>query len=113
MELSNSLDHKEWSITTSIFYRKTDDMISRFRTVDPNTGIGVMTTTNFASSENLGGELIVGYTFDKIGSIMGSFNIYRNKINGSNIQSDFQTNATQWSSRLNASLRVAKNTFFR
>ncbi len=112
LELSNSLTVKEWSITTSIFYRKTDDMISRFRTVDPNTGIGVMTTTNFASSENLGGELIVRYTFDKIGSIMGSFNIYRNKINGSNIQSDFQTNATQWSSRLNASLRVAKNTSF-
>jgi hypothetical protein len=41
---------------------------------------------------------------------MGSFNIYQSKIDGSNIESAYQTNSTQWSTRFNASLRVAKNT---
>lgn len=112
LELSNSLNVKAWNVTTSVFYRRTDDLISRYRTVDPNTGIGTMTTTNFSSSENTGGELIIRYTFEKLGSVMGSFNIYQSKINGSNVNSDYQTNSTQWSSRLNVSLRVAKNTSF-
>ena len=112
LELSNSLNVKSWNITTSVFYRRTDDLISRYRTVDPNTGVGTMTTTNFSSSENTGGELIVRYSFEKLGSVMGSFNIYQSKINGTNVNSDYQTNSTQWSSRLNVSLRVAKNTSF-
>jgi len=110
LELSNSLNLDAWNVTASVFFRRTDDMISRYRTVDPVTGIGVMTNTNFSYSENAGGELIVRYTFDKIGSLMGSFNIYQSKINGSNVKSEYQTNSTQWSTRFNASLRVAKNT---
>lgn len=86
--------------------------MSRYRTVNPATGIGKLTTTNFSSAENSGGEIIVRYSFEKAGSIMGSFNIYQSKINGSNVQSDYQTNSTQWFARVNANLKVAKNTAF-
>lgn len=112
LELSNSLTLKAMSITTTVYYRQTNDMISRYRTVDANTGIGTMTTINFSSAENTGAELIVRYTFDRLGSLMGSFNIYQSKINGSNVNADYQTNSTQIMSRLNASLRLGKNTSF-
>ncbi len=112
LELSHAITISKWSLTSSIYYRKTTDLISRYRTVNPATGIGTLTTTNFSSAENSGGEIVVRYSFEKAGSIMGSFNIYQSKINGSNVQSDYQTNSTQWFARVNANLKIARNTAF-
>lgn len=112
LELSYGVSIAKWSITSNVYYRRTNDMISRYRTVDPVTGIGTMTTINFSSSENSGAELVLRYTFDKIGSLMGTFNLYQSKIDGSNVNSDYQTNSTQWFTRLNANLRLGKNTSF-
>jgi outer membrane receptor protein involved in Fe transport len=112
LELSYGVSIAKFSITSNVYYRRTNDMISRYRTVDPVTGIGTMTTINFSSSENSGAELVLRYTFEKIGSLMGTFNLYQSKIDGSNVRSDYQTNSTQWFTRLNANLRLGKNTSF-
>ncbi|MBL0104286.1 MAG: outer membrane beta-barrel protein [Bacteroidetes bacterium] len=69
-----------------------------------------MTTLNYSSAENTGVEAIIRYSFEKAGSIMASFNLYQNKINGTNVNSEYQTNSTQWSARLNAGIRLGKNT---
>ena len=110
LELSYALTLSKWSLTSSIYYRKTNDMISRYRTVDPVTGIGTMSTINFSTAENSGGELVIRYTFEKAGSLMATFNIYQSKINGTNVQADYQTNSLQWFTRLNANLKLSKNT---
>ena len=110
MELAYSKYLNALTISTTVYYRRTDDMISRNRTVDAMTGIATMTTLNFSSAENTGAELILRYNFDKLGSIMTSFNVFQNKVNGTNVNSEYQTNTTQWNGRFNANMRVAKNT---
>ncbi len=100
------------SITTSLYYRYTNDLISRFRSVDSLTGIATLSSVNFSSSENYGLEAIVRYSFNKAGSVMLSFNVYQNKINGSNIQADLQTDATQWMTRFNTSFKLTPKLSF-
>lgn len=110
LELSYVKTIKAFNLTTTLYYRHTDDMISRFRNVDPMTGVSLMTSVNFSTSDNYGLEAIGRYSFNKAGSVMLSFNIYQNIVNASNIQPELQTDATQWTSRLNWNMRVAKNT---
>ena len=110
MELAYSTTLKNLSLTATLYYRHTDDLISRFRTVDGNTGISTMTFINYSSSENKGGEIVLRYQFEKAGNVMASFNVYRNSINGKNIESDLQSASTQWSGRLNVNLRFGKTT---
>lgn len=69
-----------------------------------------MTFINYSSSENKGGEIVLRYQFEKAGNVMASFNVYRNSINGKNIESDLQSASTQWSGRLNVNLRFGKTT---
>ncbi|HNP98362.1 MAG TPA: outer membrane beta-barrel family protein, partial [Bacteroidia bacterium] len=110
MELAYSTTLKNLSLTATLYYRHTDDLISRFRTVDGSTGVSTMTFINYSSSENKGGEIVLRYQFEKAGNVMASFNVYRNSINGKNIESDLQSASTQWSGRLNVNLRFGKTT---
>lgn len=112
LELSYAKTLKSFNLTTTLYYRHTDDLISRFRNVDPITGIATLMQVNFSSSDNYGLEAIARYSFEKAGSLMASFNIYQNVINGSNVQPELQTDATQWTARLNANLRFGPKTSF-
>jgi outer membrane receptor protein involved in Fe transport len=107
-ELSYSKIISSWNLSASLYYRHTDDLISRYRTVDSLSGVATMTSVNFSSSDNRGAEAIIRYNFEKAGSVMASFNIYKNKINAKNVSPDLQTDATQWMSRLNINMRISK-----
>ncbi len=110
MELAYSTTLDKWNVSTTLYYRHTNNLISRYRSVDLNTGVGLVTQINFNSSDNLGLESVVRYQLGKLGSVMTSFNIFQNKINASNIDADLQSNATNWNVRLALNLRVAKST---
>ncbi|MCC7231417.1 MAG: TonB-dependent receptor [Bacteroidia bacterium] len=110
LELSYAMDIGNLSLTNTVYYRHTDDLISRIRMADTATGVTTFMPINFSSSDNTGFEAILRYQLEKSGSIMLSFNIYQNKINGNNVQPDLQSNNTQWNTRLNANLRLARNT---
>ncbi len=110
LELALAKNINSFNLTTSLYYRHTDDLISRFRTVDPVSGVATLMNVNFSSSDNYGLEIIGRYSFTKAGSLMASFNIYQNKINGTNIQSELQADATQWMSRLNANFKITPAT---
>ncbi|HRH65450.1 MAG TPA: TonB-dependent receptor [Bacteroidia bacterium] len=110
MELAWSAMISRLSITATVYFRHTDDLISRFRTVDGNTGVSTGTFINYSASENLGGEAIFRYQMEKAGNVMASFNIYRNTIDGKNIEPDLQSESTQWSARLNYNFKIGKTT---
>ncbi|MBP6335520.1 MAG: TonB-dependent receptor [Bacteroidia bacterium] len=97
-------------LTATVYYRYTDDMISRFRTVDSLTGVSTMTFVNYNSSQNLGAELVLRYEVKSLGSLMGTFNAYRNTIDADNIESDLQSESNQWSARLNMNVKAGNST---
>lgn len=82
LELGYSRMINNFNLTTTVYYRHTDQLISRYRTIDGTTGISTATFINYSSSENIGAEAILRYTMDKLGNVMGSFNVYQNTING-------------------------------
>lgn len=101
---------KSLSINGSLYYRHTDNMITRYRYVDPNTGTGVLTFVNFSSSENYGMELTLRYQIGKKGNIMLSGNMFKNIINAKNIDPALQSAAFNWNTRVNGNYKVFKNT---
>jgi hypothetical protein len=112
MELSYALNVEGSSFTTSLYYRHTDDLISRYRSIDTATGVTTMTTVNFSSSDNIGLETVARVQFAKQWSSMLSFNIYQNKINAQNISPELQSDATNWNLRLNINGKITPSTSF-
>jgi iron complex outermembrane receptor protein len=109
-ELSYAKNWEGGSFTSSIYHRHTDDLISRFRSVDTTTGISILTSVNFSSSDNTGWENILRFQAGKLGTVMASFNIFRNAINADNIAAELQSDATQWTGRLNWNIKLTSTT---
>lgn len=99
-------------LTATIYYRYTNDMISRFRILDTATTVSTLTYVNFNSSENIGAELVLRYDIKGFASVMGSVNAFRNTIKASNIESDLQSESKQWNARLNFNFKAGKTTSF-
>jgi outer membrane receptor protein involved in Fe transport len=107
-ELSYSKTMEKVTASATVYYRHIDDVITRYRLVDPQTGVSTNTVLNFTSGDNIGMEGIFRYQF-KPGSIMWSFNIFSNTVNGKNIDPDISGTNTNWNTRLTANLKLAKN----
>jgi iron complex outermembrane recepter protein len=108
MELSYSKSLEKITATATIYYRHIDDVISRYRLLNPVTGVSQLTVLNFTTADNVGLETILRYQI-KAGSLMWSFNIFQNTVNGSNVDPDIQGTNTNWNTRLTANYRVHKN----
>lgn len=108
LELNYLTQINKLNLSATLYYRYTDNMIARYRSVNPATGQSLMTYFNFNSSENTGVEAIIRYSFVKLGNIMLSGNWYRNVINGSNVLSDLQSYITTWNVRFTYNLPLPK-----
>jgi len=97
-------------LTTTVYYRHTDDMISRYRSLDTASAVSTLTFVNFNTSENIGAELILRYEYRSAFSVMGTINAYQNTIKADNIESDLQSESRQWNGRLNFNLKATKTT---
>jgi outer membrane receptor protein involved in Fe transport len=117
-ELTNSFDlsfarnYEGGSFTASVYFRHTDDLISRFRNYDPVTEINTMTFINYSSSENLGVEATTRLAIVKSLTVMGSVNFFRNTINGENVSAELQSEANQFNGRVNVNARLTTTTTF-
>jgi iron complex outermembrane receptor protein len=107
-ELSYSKTLDKTTATATIYYRHIDDVISRYRLVDVNTGVSRYTILNFNSADNVGLEGILRYQL-KGGSVMWSFNVFQNTVNGSNVDPDITGTNTNWNTRVTANYRILKN----
>ena len=112
LELNYLTQINKLNISATLYYRYTDNMIARYRSVNPSTGQSLMTYFNFNSSENTGVEAIIRYSFVKLGNIMLSGNWYRNVINGNNVLSDLQSDITTWNVRFTYNLPLPKAYYF-
>ncbi|CAN5629179.1 outer membrane beta-barrel family protein [soil metagenome] len=90
---------KEQSVGATIYYRYTTDLITRYRIVEPVSGVTTTTFRNFSSSQNIGLELVLRNQLGKKFSATTSVNIFQNKIDGSNVDAELQSNATNWNAR--------------
>lgn len=110
-EINYSKQIKSLSINATFYYRNTENIISRFRTVDSLSGQGIMSFYNFNSSQNIGAEIILRYTSNKFGSLMLSSNAFQNKINASNVQTSLQSEIVTWNVKLMYNTKIGKSTF--
>ena len=109
MELSYAKTLETLSLTATVYYRHTDDVISRFRSLDTLTGLSTMQMVNLNTSDNVGLETVLRYQIGKNGSIMWSFNLFQNTLNGSNVSAELQGTNTNWNTRLTANYRFTKD----
>lgn len=100
-EYINSLDlsyikyFKSITITTSLYYRYTTNIMRRLSVVDTATGVSTLSFYNFSKSEESGIELIVSGNLTKWWRFNGSANVYKVAENGSNLDASYRNN-TVW-----------------
>lgn len=112
LELGYTKTTNKVSISATIYYKHSDDLISYYRIFNPDNGKSLLTFENYSSSENYGVEGSFRYDLGKVGNLLWSFNAYNNKINASNLQTDLQSSAVNWNSRLTANIRLSRYTAF-
>jgi outer membrane receptor protein involved in Fe transport len=91
------------SLTSSFFYRHTNDLISRTREyIDSNTTL--TTFANYNTSKSYGAELIFNSQPVTFWNINGSVSYYKTEIDASNISSAYVNEGSTWSGRVSSSL---------
>lgn len=95
------------SLTSSIYYRHTTDVIQRVREVDAN-GITNLMPQNLSSQDNFGFEFTGAYRFTKWWNLNGNLNLFRSITDGGNLGEDFAADTYSYFSRLNNKLTFSK-----
>ena len=91
------------SLTPSLFYRHTKDVISRTREfIDSNTTL--TTFANYNTSKSYGAELIFNSQPVPFWNINGSVSYYKTEIDASNISATYVNEGSTWSGRVSSSL---------
>jgi iron complex outermembrane recepter protein len=111
LDLSYSTLVKIISISASVYYRRSENIQSFFRTLDPNNSqVTITQSRNFSSSDNIGTEFTIRTFLGKQGNIMWNVNGFFNKINASNIEGALQSSGYNWNTRLIGNYRFKTNT---
>ena len=95
------------SLSATVFYRHTKDLISMVRIYNLVTGVALVRPVNYSTSDNIGVESVFRMQLPKRkGNIMITLNGYRNMINGDNIEAGLQSSAVNWSTRGTVNYRI-------
>ncbi|MBL7979715.1 MAG: TonB-dependent receptor [Bacteroidetes Order II. Incertae sedis bacterium] len=102
LELGHMLNLKKGSLTSTVFYRHTSDLVSPINRLGEN-GISITTFENLKSADSYGLEFIATNRLSKAINLTTSLNGYRREVSGvsQNTNSGFS-----WSTRVNASLTL-------
>lgn len=95
------------SLTSSIYYRHTTDVIERVLNVRPD-GVTIRRPENLSTQDDIGFEFTGNYKLLKWWDLSGNLNIFRSITNGSNFQQDFNADTYTWFTRLNNKLKFSK-----
>ncbi|MEE4176876.1 MAG: TonB-dependent receptor [Bacteroides sp.] len=107
MELGYTRFWKNTTINPSLFYRYTDGMITRFRTMDQN-GIAYTTFENINRGTSYGAELILSQQLFPWWRANGTFSYYRQIIEGGDAMMEMRTDSYSWSARMVNNLNLGK-----
>jgi outer membrane receptor protein involved in Fe transport len=97
------------SFNSTVFYRRTNDQIQRFRTFDPETGVTSTTFLNLASGSSYGVELIGTYNPFKWWRLNGSVSGFRVELNDVGGDTELSNNQLTWNAKLNSNMTVWKD----
>ncbi len=118
---------KKYTLTSSIFYRKVNDMISRYKVsfndstmlqyapnlYDANNDSTTLTTfLNYSNSQSYGFEFIALASPFKFLRLNGNFSIYESVVNGDNVEAAMNSNSFNWTARVNATIILPKSLSF-
>ncbi len=106
-EISHLKDWKKVSLTSDIFYKWTDNVINRYRSID-SIGIVTVFPLNMSKSESYGLEFTLNSQPIKPLRLMGTFSYYKISVFGNNDGNDLSNSVFSYNARLNASLFLPK-----
>lgn len=95
-------------LTSTVYFRQTNGIIQRVRTVD-TTAISTITMVNLNSSKSYGFELIAKNDILKWWNTTTSINVFQTVIDGKNVDADMQNNNFSYILKLLSNMRVWKN----
>jgi outer membrane receptor protein involved in Fe transport len=106
-EVSYLTGFKGIFLTSSAYYRRTNDIIQRIIAVDTNN-IATTTFQNLDSRESYGFEFIAKTTLNKWWSMTTNFNFFRTQVLGNSLQTNFNNANTSWSVMLISTMDIPK-----
>ncbi|MET0398684.1 MAG: TonB-dependent receptor [Longimicrobiaceae bacterium] len=106
IELGYQQSFPRGSLQVTPFFRRTEDVIRRTRTVS-DLGVSTSTFANLATSDAYGTDVTGSLRLGERFSGFGSFNVFQMETDGSNVSPDLDTSAFTWSARMNASYKVS------
>ncbi len=95
------------SLTSSIYYRHTKDVIERVREIGTD-GVTYYKPQNLSSEDNYGFEFTGSYSFFKWWNLNGNLNLFRSITNGSNLSRNFAADTYTWFARFNNKISFSK-----
>ncbi|MDP4267684.1 MAG: outer membrane beta-barrel family protein [Bacteroidota bacterium] len=106
LEFSHMIDFKYTSLNSTLFYRQTNDMMSRIMTRDNNTGISTTTYQNLDKGITYGLEFVITQPLTKWWKTTGNFSLFKVKIDGSGINQIDNSNDLSWTAKLNNTFSI-------
>ncbi len=94
------------TLTLTPYYRYTVDVIRWYESLDPETGISTVTFRNLASRNDWGFETVGTFRLGNRLNAFASLNVFRVTTDGSNVDTDYGSDAIGWSTRLNTTLSL-------
>lgn len=108
-EFLYTYDKNKFFITSALYYKYSTQVIGRFASLDPLTGITQNTYENLKDSHSAGVEFSIRTQMYKRWTLQGGLNLYYFKIDASNLESDLSQNNIGGQLKLMNSVRVWKN----
>ncbi|MBL4576851.1 MAG: TonB-dependent receptor [Flavobacteriales bacterium] len=96
--------NKAW-FGSSIYYRHTDSVVTRIRTIDSN-GVSTTRPDNLTKRDEFGVELTFSRNLTDWWKVNGSFNYFRSIADGGNLNSEYNADAFSYTGRLNSTMTL-------
>ncbi len=107
-ELSDIKYFKKLSISSSIYYKKINNVIQRIKEIQPS-GVAITSNINLNSAISYGVEMIAKTDLFKWWNLTTSINFYQSIINGTNVDAALNNDGISWFAKMMSNFTVWKN----
>ena len=107
-ELSDIKYFKKLSLSSSIYYKKTNNVIQRIKEIQPS-GVAITSNINLNSAISYGVEMIAKTDLFKWWNLTTSINFYQSIINGTNVDAALNNDGISWFAKMMSNFTVWKN----
>jgi len=100
---------KKGDLTSTLYYRKTNGIIQRYKTVSDSSVNSYITFVNLNSSKSYGLEFILKQDITKWWNTTLSANLFQTIIDANNIKAELQNDNASYLFKLISNIRIIKN----